>query len=78
MRFRDAFRRKVCADFEIELVEFSSGNNHVRLLANFLPKVAVSKPVNFLKGVPSHHLRQSAGLPLSIVRRYIEIQNRLL
>ena len=92
--------RAVCADFETELVEFNGGNNHVHLLVNFPPKVAISKLVNSLKGVSSRRLRQEypelvrhywraqrlwsgsyfagsvGGAPLSIVKQYIEQQNR--
>ncbi|OEV05147.1 IS200/IS605 family transposase [Streptomyces oceani] len=50
--------RNVCADFETELVEFNGETNHVHLLVNFPPKVAVSKLVNSLKGVSSRRLRQ--------------------
>jgi putative transposase len=92
--------RAVCADFECELVEFNGENNHVHLLVNFPPKVALSKLVNSLKGVSSRRLRQEypelvrhywraqrlwsgsyfagsvGGAPLSIVKQYIEQQNR--
>ncbi|NGO69389.1 IS200/IS605 family transposase [Streptomyces boncukensis] len=50
--------RNVCADFESELTEFDGGSNHVHLLVNFPPKVAVSKLVNSLKGVSSRRMRQ--------------------
>ncbi|MEV7615539.1 IS200/IS605 family transposase [Streptomyces sp. NPDC089799] len=50
--------RAVCADFETELVEFNGEANHVHLLVNFPPKVAISKLVNSLKGVSSRRLRQ--------------------
>ncbi|MDI3417486.1 IS200/IS605 family transposase [Streptomyces luteolus] len=94
--------RDVCADFECELVEFNGEKNHVHLLVNFPPKVALSKLVNSLKGVSSRRLRQeypelvrhywraqrlwsgsyfagsAGGAPLSIVRQYIEQQNRPL
>lgn len=50
--------RDVCADFEVELVEFNGESNHVHLLVNFPPKVALSKLVNSLKGVSSRRLRQ--------------------
>jgi putative transposase len=50
--------RDVCAGFETELVEFKGADNHVHLLVNFPPKVAVSKLVNSLKGVSSRRLRQ--------------------
>jgi putative transposase len=92
--------RDVCADFEAELVEFNGENNHVHLLVNFPPKVAVARLVNSLKGVSSRRLRQEFpdlvrhyyqanklwsgsyfagsvdGAPLSIVKQYIEQQNR--
>ncbi|MFG2775632.1 IS200/IS605 family transposase [Streptomyces sp. NPDC048350] len=94
--------RAVCEDFECELVEFNGEDNHVHLLVNFPPKVALSKLVNSLKGVSSRRLRQEypelvrhywraqrlwsgsyfagsvGGAPLSIVRQYIEQQNRPL
>ena len=50
--------RAVCADFETELVEFNGENNHVHLLVNFPPKVALAKLVNSLKGVSSRRMRQ--------------------
>ncbi|MGW2823023.1 IS200/IS605 family transposase [Streptomyces sp. NPDC001443] len=94
--------RAVCKDFETELVEFNGEANHVHLLVNFPPKVAVSRLVNSLKGVSSRRLRQEfpdlvrhywraqrlwsgsyfagsvGGAPLSIVKQYIEQQNRPL
>ncbi|MFJ4190517.1 IS200/IS605 family transposase [Kitasatospora sp. NPDC089509] len=92
--------RSICQDFEVELVEFNGENNHVHLLVDFPPKVALSKLVNSLKGVSSRRMRQEypelvkhywraqrlwsgsyfagsvGGAPLSIVRQYIEQQNR--
>ncbi|MFJ2031688.1 IS200/IS605 family transposase [Streptosporangium sp. NPDC087985] len=92
--------RDVCADFETELAEFNGGVNHVHLLVDFPPKVALSKLVNSLKGVASRRMRREfpelaahyyrgnklwsgsyfagsvGGAPLSIVRQYIEQQNR--
>jgi putative transposase len=50
--------RALYADFEAELVEFNSESNHVHLLVNFPPKVAISKLVNSLKGVSSRRIRQ--------------------
>jgi len=49
---------KVCADFEADLVEFDGEQDHVHLLVNYPPKVAISKLVNSLKGVSSRKLRQ--------------------
>ncbi len=50
--------RDVCGDFDTELVEFNGENNHVHLLVNFPPKVALSKLTNSLKGVSSRRMRQ--------------------
>jgi REP element-mobilizing transposase RayT len=50
--------RAVCADFECELVEFHGETNHVHLLVDFPPKVAISKLVNSIEGVSSRRLRQ--------------------
>ena len=63
--------RAVCADFECELVEFNGDNNHVHLLVNFPPKVALSKLVNSLKGVSSRRLRQEYP---ELVRHYWRAQ----
>jgi putative transposase len=92
--------RDVCADFETELAEFNGEANHVHLLVNFPPKVALSRLVNSLKGVSSRRMRQDfpelaqhyyrasklwsgsyfagsvGGAPLSVLRQYIEQQNR--
>lgn len=50
--------RDVCADFECQLREFNGESNHVHLLVNFPPKIALSRLVNSLKGVSSRRLRQ--------------------
>ncbi|MER5971757.1 IS200/IS605 family transposase [Streptomyces sp. NPDC002055] len=50
--------RKVCEDFEAELTEFNGERDHVHLLINYPPKVAVSKLVNSLKGVSARRIRQ--------------------
>ena len=92
--------RAVRADFGTDLVEFDGEADHVHLLVNFPPEVAVSKLVNSLKGISSRRLRQEfpdlvrhyyranrrrsgsyfagsvGGAPLSVLRRYIEQQNR--
>ncbi|SQH37494.1 ISSoc3 transposase [Haemophilus aegyptius] len=41
----------VCNDFEAKLVEFDGEDDHVHLLIEYPPKVAVSTLVNSLKGV---------------------------
>ena len=63
--------RAVCGDVEAELVEFTGESNHVHLLVNYPPKVAVSKLVNSLKGVSSRRLRQEFP---DLVRHYWRAQ----
>ncbi|EKN4689939.1 IS200/IS605 family transposase, partial [Yersinia ruckeri] len=48
----------VCADFDVELVEMDGESEHVHLLINYPPKLAVSSLVNSLKGVSSRLLRR--------------------
>ena len=48
----------VCIDFESELIELEEEDDHVRLLMNYPPKVAVSKLVNSLKGISSLMIRK--------------------
>jgi putative transposase len=50
--------RDVCADSGAELAEFSGEAEHVHLLVNFPPTVAISRLVNSLKGVSSRRPRQ--------------------
>lgn len=50
--------RQVCEDFDAELVEFDGESDHVHLLVNYPPKVAVSALVNSLKGVSSRMIRK--------------------
>lgn len=56
---RDIFD-SVCRDFEAELVEFDGEDDHVHLLVNYPPKVAISALVNSLKGVSSRMIRKKA------------------
>ncbi len=48
----------VCADFGAELIEFDGEDDHVHLLVNYPPKIAVSALVNSLKGVSSRMIRK--------------------
>ena len=50
--------RDVCADFGAELREFNGEANHLHVLVNFPPTIAISRLVNSLKGVSSRRLRQ--------------------
>jgi len=58
----------ICINFEAHLTEFEGEGDHVYLLVEYPPKVAVSKLVNSLKGVSSRLLRK---------KRYPSIQNAL-
>ncbi|MFD4439315.1 IS200/IS605 family transposase [Nocardia sp. NPDC058519] len=49
--------REVCCDFQARLVEFDGEPDHVHLLVEYPPKVAISKLVNSLKGVSARRLR---------------------
>jgi putative transposase len=56
-RLRNYFR-VVCADFESDMVEFNGEADHVHLLVQYPPKIALSNLVNSLKGVSARRLRQ--------------------
>ena len=49
--------QNVCKQFEAELIEFEGERDHVHLLINYPPKLAISKLVNSLQGVSSRLLR---------------------
>lgn len=49
---------KVCTDFDAQLIEMDGEDDHVHLLVQYPPKVAVSSLVNSLKGVSSRLLRK--------------------
>ena len=49
---------KVCQDFEAVLVDSNGEDDHVHLLVEYPPTVAISHLVNSLKGVSSRRLRQ--------------------
>lgn len=90
---------RVCGDFESRLVEMNGEADHVHLLVEYPPKVAVSSLVRSLKGVSSRMLRQErsdvvphywkemlwspsyfaascGGAPLSIIKQYVQEQQR--
>lgn len=50
----------VCSDFEACLKEFEGEQDHVHLLVEYPPKVAISKLVNSLKGVSSRLIRKKS------------------
>jgi putative transposase len=49
---------KICSDFQAELIEMDGERDHVHLLLQYPPKVAVSSLVNSLKGASSRVLRK--------------------
>jgi len=49
--------KKVCHDFQSELIEFDGEDDHVHLLVNYPPKISLSFLVNRLKGVSSRKLK---------------------
>lgn len=53
---RELFTR-ICEDFEARLVESNGEDDHVHLLVEYPPKMAIAKLVNSLKGVSSRRLR---------------------
>lgn len=53
--------QSVCSKAGAELVEFNGESDHVHLLVNYPPKVALSTLVNSLKGVSSRMLRKEFG-----------------
>jgi putative transposase len=57
-RVFDACAIDVCADVQATMVEMDGEDDHVHLLVECPPKVAVSSLVNSLKGVSSRLLRQ--------------------
>lgn len=59
--------KRVCLDFEAELVKFEGEHDHIHLLVNYPPKVAISSLVNSLKGASSRILRT----------KHPEIKNKL-
>lgn len=49
---------KVCTDFGARLIECNGEDDHVHLLVEYPPQIAISRLVNSLKGVSSRRLRQ--------------------
>jgi len=92
--------REVCAGFSVEVVEFNGEPDHVHLLIQYPPQIALSDLVRRLKGATARRLRQdytgrcnrarmhgyfwtssyfamsAGGAPLTVLRQYIQNQNR--
>src|SRR5581483_7388167 len=49
---------KICVQHQAQLIEFDGEKDHVHLLINYPPKIAISHLVNQLKGVSSRIIRQ--------------------
>ncbi|ECK8875221.1 IS200/IS605 family transposase [Salmonella enterica subsp. enterica] len=58
---------RVGADFDVELVEMDGELDHVHLLINYRPELAISSQVNRLKGVFGRLLRRDRP---NIAQRY--------
>jgi len=50
----------VCTDFQASLLEMDGADDHVHLLVEYPPQVAISRLVNSLKGVSARLLRKQA------------------
>jgi putative transposase len=64
---RDSMK-SVCRDFDVVLKEIDGEDDHVHLLVEYPPTVALSRLVNSLKGVSSRRLRD---------RKFPEVTERL-
>ncbi|WP_091123869.1 IS200/IS605 family transposase [Gilliamella intestini] len=49
---------KVCLGFDARLIEFDGEDDHIHLLVNYPPKIALSSLVNSLKGVSSRMIKK--------------------
>ena len=61
MKSLETIFASVCADFDAQLVHFNGEVDHVHLLVNYPPKVALSTFVNSQKGVSSRMMRKEFG-----------------
>ncbi|MCL5673753.1 MAG: IS200/IS605 family transposase [Deltaproteobacteria bacterium] len=57
LNYLESLFKRICEDFESELVEFNGESDHIHLLVNYPPKVCISRLVNSLKGVSSRRLK---------------------
>jgi putative transposase len=65
----EAIFKKVCADYESELVEMNGEADHVHLLVLYPPKTSVSKLVNSLKKLLCRQLWWGTHLNYSSIHR---------
>jgi putative transposase len=64
---RDSMK-SVCKDFDVTLKEIDGEDDHIHLLVQYPPTVALSRLVNSLKGVSSRRLRG---------RKFSEVMDKL-
>lgn len=69
LRRMEETTQEVCGDFEAEPVEFNGEGDHVHLLVNHPPKIALSRPVDSLEGVTSRRMRRQFPDPARHYRR---------
>lgn len=50
--------QNVCNDFDVQLVEIDGERDHIHLLVNYPPKIALSRLINSSKGVSSRMLKK--------------------
>jgi REP-associated tyrosine transposase len=58
LTFCEHTMRAVCADLDVELVEFNGEADHVHLLVHYPPTLAISTLVQRLKGRTAHTVRR--------------------
>ncbi|MEU9409751.1 IS200/IS605 family transposase [Streptomyces sp. NPDC048281] len=72
--------REVCQDFEAELKQFNGEEDHVHLLVHYLRKEYDAQVRRYLWGCRfwsgSYFAGSCGGAPLTVVRQYIENQQR--
>ena len=61
--------RSVCEDLDAELVEFNGEADHVHLLVAYPPTLAISTPVQRLKG-HTYFAVSCGGAPPPIIKQY--------
>jgi putative transposase len=58
LTFTEQTMRGVCAELDVELVEFNGETDHVHLLVGYPPTLAISVLAQRLKGRTAHALRR--------------------
>jgi REP-associated tyrosine transposase len=92
LTFTEQTMRGVCAELDVELVEFNGETDHVHLLVGYPPTLAISAHAlrREFTGVcvrarmrghlwsPSYFAVSCGGAPLAIIKQYIDGQTRPL